>query len=93
MAEDATTNVKVAVRCRPFNSRETAVGDTGCIRFMEGQLVMTNPATGEDVPFAFDIIFDQDSTQVSVWEAIGKPTLDKAFAGFNGTIFACKLID
>ena len=64
------------------------MGDKACIRFADGQLTMNNPVDGEDQSFGFDIIFDQQSTQPQVWEAVGNPSLQKAFEGFNGTIFA-----
>lgn len=89
MSED--TNVRVAVRCRPFNNRENGLGEKSCVKFSDGQLTLVNPANAADEhQFRFDLIFDQKSRQEEVWAAVGQPTLDKAFGGFNGTIFACK---
>ena len=33
-------------------------------------------------------MYDEDTTQMTVYDEVGAPLLDKAFAGFNGTIFA-----
>ena len=83
------TNVKVAVRCRPFNAKEKSSGEVSCVKITSDHITLTDPrGNGEEHSFAFDIIFDQDSLQTTVWDAIGVPTLTKAFNGYNGTIFA-----
>ena len=38
--------------------------------------------------FAFDGIFGADASQAEVFEDVGRPLVDSALAGFNGTIFA-----
>ena len=38
--------------------------------------------------FSFDYTYDDDSLQLTVYENLGAPLLDKAFNGWNGTIFA-----
>ncbi|CAM9913119.1 unnamed protein product, partial [Laminaria digitata] len=38
--------------------------------------------------FGFDLIYGGDSEQVFLWNDVGVPALEKAFAGFNTTIFA-----
>lgn len=86
------TNIRVAVRCRPFNSREKNLGAVSCVKYSDSQLTLTDPSSGETHNFGFDILFDQNSLQTSVWDKIGAPILDKSFLGFNGTIFACKYI-
>lgn len=42
----------------------------------------------QDQTFAFDYVFGQNSTQPEVFEKLGSPLLDKAFQGYNATIFA-----
>jgi hypothetical protein len=42
----------------------------------------------QDSKFAFDFCYDPDSLQDTVFTDIAVPLLDKAFAGYNGTIFA-----
>lgn len=85
----AATNVRVAVRCRPFNTREKGLNEVSCVRLTADQIVITNPEDATEIhTFAFDLVFDQDSIQPSVWTKVGIPILDSAFNGYNGTIFA-----
>jgi hypothetical protein len=56
---------------------------------ISGTLNLKNSISNEEQHFAFDILFDENSTQDQVWEQVGFPTLEKAFSGYNGTIFAC----
>lgn len=86
--EPEDTNIRVAVRCRPFNSKEKGNGEESCIKIGSDHVVLTNPNGLEEHSFAFDFIFDQDSEQSMLWDSIGDPILSKAFLGFNGTIFA-----
>lgn len=78
--------IKVAVRCRPFNSREK--GDASCIKFDPDRVTLINPTNNEEHSFSFDLIYNQDSEQHQLWDSIGIPMLNKAFSGYNGTIFA-----
>jgi kinesin family protein 1/kinesin family protein 3/17 len=88
MGEDnEDTNVRVAVRCRPMNSRETAMGTANCVQISATDLTITGPG-GDDHSFRFDIILGEDSLQTQLWDHIGTPILEKAFSGYNGTIFA-----
>ena len=85
----ADTNIRVAVRCRPFNSKERANAEQSIVRIYPDQIILTNPAnSGEEHKFGFDILFGEDSLQQDVWAKVGLPILDKAIAGYNGTIFA-----
>lgn len=85
MSED--TNVRVAVRCRPMNSRETVMGTSKCVIISDTEIKITGPG-GDDHQFGFDIILGEDSLQSQLWDNIGTPILEKAFSGYNGTIFA-----
>jgi hypothetical protein len=83
------TNILVAVRCRPFNSKEKNNNEASCVRIYNDQITLVNPAgNGDDHTFGFDLIFDENSRQEEVWKEVGQPILNKAFNGFNGTIFA-----
>ncbi|CAM9250349.1 unnamed protein product, partial [Ectocarpus fasciculatus] len=89
MSEGDTTNVRVAVRFRPFNAREKAMNDTDCILVDGSQVTLNANVSGNDNKnFAFDFVFQENCLQSEVWEAIGDPILAKAFSGYNGTIFA-----
>ncbi len=79
----------MAVRCRPFSSKEKGNNEVSCVTISEGQLVLTNPSgSNEEHSFAFDLVYDENSIQTSLWDDVGTPILEKAFAGYNGTIFA-----
>ena len=91
-AAPASLNVKVAVRVRPFNKREVGMG-AKCVCEVEGRSVaLTEPGKSEKDgarrAFAFDHAYFWDSTQRQVFEDLGLPIVDKALAGYNGTIFA-----
>jgi len=90
MAEaGAATNVRVAVRCRPFNSREKGMNEVSCVQIVDDNVYLTNPIPGgEKHSFAFDVVFGDNSVQPSVWEKVGAPILESSFSGYNGTIFA-----
>lgn len=42
----------------------------------------------EDRPFGFDHVFEQSSTQEEVFEAIGRPLVEKMLSGFNCSLLA-----
>ncbi|KAF4501707.1 kinesin family member 1 13 14 [Fusarium agapanthi] len=93
-------NIKVVVRCRPFNSREIERG-AKCIVEMKGnQTVVTAPEgkgvkDGGPKAFAFDRSywsFNKDDPnyagQSNLFDDLGQPLLDNAFQGYNNCIFA-----
>lgn len=82
------TNVRVAVRCRPFSNKEKNNGEESCVKIQPDRIVLMNPVTHEEHGFGFDLVIDDSFTQQSIWENIGTPILEKAFAGYNATIFA-----
>ena len=50
------TNIRVAVRCRPFNSKEKLNNESSCFRINDETVVLINPNDSSDVHnFAFDI--------------------------------------
>ncbi|XP_075980843.1 kinesin family member unc-104 isoform X11 [Anticarsia gemmatalis] len=94
------SSVKVAVRVRPFNSREIA-RDCKCIIEMSGNTtVIVNPKAppgSKDGAKSFNFDFsywshnpsDPDfSSQVMVYKDIGEEMLQHAFDGYNICIFA-----
>jgi len=83
------TNIKVVVRCRPFSTKEKVNCETNCVHINGDQIKLVNPNNSlDEQQFGFDVVFDQSSEQVQVWSLLGDPILNKAFSGFNGTIFA-----
>lgn len=94
MAEAPGANVLVAVRMRPLNSREKQLGDDIVVKIDKdevGKVEMLRSSAAEETEyrnFKFDFSYDKDCKQVDVYNDVGQPLLDKAFDGFNGTIFA-----
>uniref|UniRef100_A0A8C3S3X2 plus-end-directed kinesin ATPase n=1 Tax=Chelydra serpentina TaxID=8475 RepID=A0A8C3S3X2_CHESE len=91
-------SVKVAVRVRPFNSRETSK-DSKCIIQMQGNSTsIINPKNPKEAPksFSFDYSYwshtsPEDpcfASQNRVYNDIGKEMLLHAFEGYNVCIFA-----
>ena len=89
MDEEANaSNVQVTVRCRPMNRSELAAGNISCFGLEAGKVVLTHPTEGTRYEFVFDHMYEEASQQETVYTESAAPILDKAFAGFNGTIFA-----
>ncbi|XP_041801576.1 kinesin-like protein KIF1B isoform X7 [Chelmon rostratus] len=91
-------SVKVAVRVRPFNSREMSK-DSKCIIQMQGNTTtITNPKAPKEPAktFSFDYSYWSHTTpedpsfasQNLVYNDIGKEMLAHAFEGYNVCIFA-----
>ncbi|XP_078144551.1 kinesin-like protein KIF1B isoform X1 [Centroberyx gerrardi] len=91
-------SVKVAVRVRPFNSRETSK-DAKCIIQMQGNsTIILNPKAPKEPAktFSFDYSYWSHTTpedpsfasQNLVYNDIGKEMLQHAFEGYNVCIFA-----
>lgn len=51
------TNVRVAVRCRPFNNKEKLSQEQSCVSIVNGDtIILTNPYdSNEQHNFAFDL--------------------------------------
>ncbi|GLI58618.1 hypothetical protein VaNZ11_000353 [Volvox africanus] len=83
--------VKVAVRCRPLNSKEK--GDNRAVIVdvdgKIGQVTLHNPK-GDEPPksFTFDNAFDWNVTQKEVYDIVARPIVNSVADGYNGTIFA-----
>ncbi|XP_065737270.1 kinesin-like protein KIF1A [Phocoena phocoena] len=94
----AGASVKVAVRVRPFNSREMS-RDSKCIIQMSGSTTtIVNPKQPKEMPksFSFDYSYwshtspeDMNyASQKQVYRDIGEEMLQHAFEGYNVCIFA-----
>ena len=53
-----------------------------------GHTAMKTQSAAQPIEFGFDHVYDADSTQLQVYEDVGKPVVDAAFQGFNTTVFA-----
>ena len=90
-----TECVVVAVRCRPFSSREAEEGYRRVVDMDLNlkQVLISNPdpkEAHESAPrsFTFDLIFDWNSKQVDVFNSCALPIVNSVLEGYNGTIFA-----
>ena len=102
MASGGGTNVKVAVRSRPLNKKEKSMKCKLCVTMAGATTKIKEPATSasakrkarrgaaanEEHEFAYDYSYWLDTAQSQVYEDMGKPIVEKAIEGFNGTVFA-----
>nr|XP_034337468.1 kinesin-like protein unc-104 isoform X9 [Crassostrea gigas] len=94
------SSVKVAVRVRPFNSRELGLNSNLIINMKDKTTFITNPKAGPKDQkvrnFNFDYSYwshttpgdENFATQKQVYEDIGMEMLDHTFEGYNVCIFA-----
>jgi hypothetical protein len=93
-----STNVRVAVRMRPFNARETEMSAQRVVS-MEGNTVrlIEDLSAGTEHQFSFDFCFDAAEkneskstagSQKMVFDRLGMEVLSHAWSGFNACLFA-----
>ena len=80
-------NVIVAVRARPFNSREKKLGSKECIK-MDGATTTIRGSDGKETRFTYDRSYWIDTKQETMFDDLGKAVVQKGVEGYNGTIFA-----
>ncbi|XP_057966239.1 kinesin-like protein KIN-12F [Malania oleifera] len=73
--------VKVVVRIRPPNDRESEGGRIAMKASSDVLLV-------GDRKFSFDSVFDSNSTQDNIFQLVGAPLVKNALAGFNTSILS-----
>jgi len=90
-----STKVKVAVRVRPTNKREIALGAHCVVDMQNNQTILEGLGKKSKKTFAFDHCFwsidsnnPKFSGQEDVFKALGLDILDNAFEGYNACIFA-----
>ncbi|KAJ1443025.1 P-loop containing nucleoside triphosphate hydrolase protein [Ochromonadaceae sp. CCMP2298] len=79
------TKIKVGVRIRPLNDKETEEG-AHCVLNTDGRFVQTTSARKHN--FEFDWAFDASVGTQELYEATCRPLIDQVFEGFNATFFA-----
>lgn len=95
--ENASSNVVVAVRIRPLSSAEIGAGQKSCCQAMgnvvaikkdgdAGQYLKSQQLSISE--YAYDIVFDENSTQKDVYDGTAKKFIPKVLNGENVTIFA-----
>lgn len=89
-----STNIKVAVRCRPLSAEEKKIDNTLAVLCNSEKSSVTvntttsNAAKKTSRSLEFDRIFGIYSTQQEVYETVVKPIVNEAINGFNCTVFA-----
>lgn len=79
-------SVKVALRVRPLNKRETEMKSPLCVETKDNILSIRKGADIKD--FVFDYVFGIQTRQEEVYKACGYSLVENALEGFNGTVFA-----
>lgn len=83
--------MKVIVRCRPFLSSEIRLGEKSCLTIDKDTnqvSLLRDRHTKEYKSFRFDGVFDEYSSQQDVYSEAAFTVVEKAFTGYNGTVFA-----
>ena len=85
-------SVKVVVRCRPMNRKETEDRRERAVDMdlRTNMVTLKNPKDLREQPkeFTFDHIYDWNSKQEDVFVEVAQPIIEQVIGGFNGTIFA-----
>lgn len=87
----ASESVKVMVRVRPLNSKETKRGSKTVVDVDSkfNQINLSKPDSPEiSKDFAYDAVFGIDSTQQLVYNEAAFSLVESVLEGYNGTIFA-----
>ncbi|KAM4715424.1 kinesin-like protein KIF22 [Anableps anableps] len=85
-----TSRVRVAVRLRPYMSRQDEKGEGPCVRgldFQNLEIINWRNAT-ETVKYHFDVFHGEQTTQQEVFLSSVKPILPHILNGQNASVFA-----
>lgn len=85
-AVSETANVKVAVRVRPFNKRETKTSSVVSVK--KCNIAITDINKNKSETHSYDYAYDVNTDQSIIYEQIGKEIVNNAFNGYNTCIFA-----
>ena len=92
MSKGSGECVKVVVRCRPLNSKETSDGRVSVVEMDErmGMVALSAPQAAGEPPktFTFDAVFPPNTPQEAIYKQTAAPICDSVLEGYNGTIFA-----
>lgn len=84
----STTNVKVAVRCRPMSDRERKEGHTSVASVDDTGRSTTLQTSRGARTFTFDHSYPPEVGQDVIYRDLAQPLVEKALGGYNGTVFA-----
>lgn len=83
--------IKVAVRCRPLNSKEANDGQVAIINVLKDRGEIGVKQVEENKPsrtYYFDNVYDDKTMQETVFTETALPIIESVMEGYNGTIFA-----
>ncbi|OMJ67273.1 hypothetical protein SteCoe_35611 [Stentor coeruleus] len=85
-----TETVKVVVRSRPLSDKETARGNISILSFEKDihQIAIQEPKSGLYKTFAYDSVYDTNSSQQELYDDSCFPLVESMLQGYNATIFA-----
>ena len=84
----STTNVKVAVRCRPMSDRERKEGHSDVVTVDDAGRATTLQTSRGPRTFTFDHSYPPEVGQDVIYRDLAQPLVEKALGGYNGTVFA-----
>ncbi|NXK36537.1 KIF14 protein, partial [Piprites chloris] len=89
------SKVTVAVRVRPFSSREKTENSLPVISMSGSETTVQNPSTNQVYSFSYDFCFwsfdkchPNFASQAVIYQALAVPLLERAFEGYNACLFA-----
>ncbi|VDN59075.1 unnamed protein product [Dracunculus medinensis] len=84
-------SVRVIVRCRPLNSRESALKSQICVTMDEscGRVTLSTTNKGAlPKEFTFDGVYYMDASTEQIYNDIVYTLVESVIEGYNGTVFA-----
>lgn len=76
------SRINVVVRCRPLNESEQ--------RGRRALTILEDGVQVADKKFNFELVLDEDTRQVDVYESCVRTLVEGCFEGFNATVLACE---
>lgn len=87
MLQGDSSAIKVVVRVRPRNERESNLGGAICVHYT-GSSSLKLCQQQESHNFTFDHVVQDHATQEDVFEVAGKPVVDNCLRGYNACLLA-----
>ena len=81
-------NVKVAIRCRPLTTKEINDNHSNIVQVDQTTGIVRIKMENTSKTFPFDCVFDESSSQNTVYSMAAREIVDGVLMGYNGTIFA-----
>lgn len=81
------SSIKVALRVRPFNKRET--NSNNVVNISNNKISINNPENiKEKKTFSYDYVYPDNTEQKQVYSDIGTKIIDNTYEGYNSCVFA-----